>query len=78
MRKETEAGIDVSKDVLDVAVRRDERHLETASGPPRGAAREDCEGLRRSCLRGPHPSSRGWRTSCGTAAWIGPSYDRHG
>src|SRR5947207_4230891 len=30
MRKETEAGIDVSKDVLDVAVRRDERQLETA------------------------------------------------
>ena len=30
MRKETEAGIDVSKDVLDVAVRRDARHLETA------------------------------------------------
>src|SRR2546422_691165 len=30
MRKETEAGIDVSKDVLDVAVRPDERQLETA------------------------------------------------
>jgi len=30
MRKVTEAGIDVSKDVLDVAVRRDERRLETA------------------------------------------------
>lgn len=30
MGKETEAGIDVSKDVLDVAVRRDERQLETA------------------------------------------------
>ena len=30
MHKETEAGIDVSKDVLDVAVRRDERQLETA------------------------------------------------
>src|SRR2546425_4558665 len=30
MRKETEAGIDVSKDVVDVAVRRDERQLETA------------------------------------------------
>jgi transposase len=30
MRKVTEAGIDVSKDVLDVAVRRDERQLETA------------------------------------------------
>jgi transposase len=30
MGKETEAGIDVSKDVLDVAVRRDERRLETA------------------------------------------------
>ena len=30
MRKMTEAGIDVSKDVLDVAVRRDERRLETA------------------------------------------------
>ena len=30
MRKETEAGIDVSKDVLDVAARRDERQLETA------------------------------------------------
>ena len=30
MRKETEAGIDVSKDVLDVAVRRDRQRLETA------------------------------------------------
>ena len=30
MRKETAAGIDVSKDVLDVAVRRDEQRLETA------------------------------------------------
>ena len=30
MRKLTEAGIDVSKDVLDVAVRRDERRFETA------------------------------------------------
>jgi len=30
MRKVTEAGIDVSKDVLDVAVRRDEKQLETA------------------------------------------------
>jgi len=30
MRKVTEAGIDVSKDVLDVAARRDERRLETA------------------------------------------------
>ena len=30
MRKTTEAGIDVSKAVLDVAVRRDERRLETA------------------------------------------------
>src|SRR4029450_13718164 len=30
MRKETVAGIDVSKDVLDVAVRRDEQRLETA------------------------------------------------
>ncbi len=30
MRKETEAGIDVSKNVLDVAVRRDARQLETA------------------------------------------------
>ena len=30
MRKMTEAGIDVSKAVLDVAVRRDERRLETA------------------------------------------------
>src|SRR5947209_15102497 len=30
MRKETEAGIDVSKDVLDVAVRRDGMRLETA------------------------------------------------
>ena len=30
MRKVTEAGIDVSKDVLDVAVRRDARRLETA------------------------------------------------
>jgi transposase len=30
MRKVTEAGIDVSKDVLDVAVRRDDRRLETA------------------------------------------------
>jgi transposase len=30
MRKVTDAGIDVSKDVLDVAVRRDERRFETA------------------------------------------------
>jgi transposase len=30
MRKETEAGIDVSKDVLDVAARRDGERLETA------------------------------------------------
>jgi transposase len=30
MRKETTAGIDVSKDVLDVAMRRDEERLETA------------------------------------------------
>ena len=30
MRKVTEAGIDVSKAVLDVAVRRDERRLEMA------------------------------------------------
>src|SRR5439155_11984247 len=30
MRKETEAGIDVSKDVIDVAVRRDRQRLETA------------------------------------------------
>ena len=30
MRKTTEAGIDVSKAVLDVAVRRDGRRLETA------------------------------------------------
>jgi transposase len=33
MRKGTDAGIDVSKDVLDVAVRRDERRLETARFP---------------------------------------------
>jgi transposase len=33
MRKGTEAGIDVSKDVLDVAVRRDDAREETARFP---------------------------------------------
>src|SRR5206468_8707021 len=33
MGKRTDAGIDVSKAVLDVAVRRDERQLETARFP---------------------------------------------
>src|SRR6185295_14273139 len=33
MRKGTEAGVDVSKDVLDVAVRRDGTHDETARFP---------------------------------------------
>ena len=41
MRKVTEAGIDVSKAVLDVAVRRDERRLETARFD------NDAAGLRR-------------------------------